>query len=71
MQKSALFSWNLRDLIHGTIMTVGAAVIPLITESMSAKAWTFNWPDIWHTGAAAGFVYLSKQFLTGPPDAKQ
>jgi len=61
---SKQFWLNTRDLLQALIMTMIGAVVPIIAQSMTAKAWIFDWTTIWHTAAAAGFAYLVKKFFT-------
>jgi hypothetical protein len=35
-----------------------------VAQSISAKAWVFDWTTIWHTAVAAGFAYLVKNFFS-------
>ena len=58
--------WRLNVYDFGKALLVAAItpVVPIIAQSMSAKAWVFDWTTIWHTAAAAGFAYLVKNFFT-------
>lgn len=67
MKLSKFLSLNLQEFLNGLIMTVGAAVVAVIGPSIEDGKFIFDWTTIWHTAAAAGFVYLVKKFLTPTP----
>ena len=61
---SSFLSLNTQDLLKGLIMTVGGAVFTMVAQTIQNGQFTFDFIAIWHTGIAAGVVYLSKQFFT-------
>jgi hypothetical protein len=61
---SSFLSLNIQDFLKGLIMTIGCAVFAIIAESCQKGQFIFDFTAIWHTGLAAGVVYLSKQFFT-------
>ncbi len=59
-----LFKLGLRDVIQGAIMAGGGAAFGVISGSLNAGDFTFNWTAIWHAAMVATVVYLGKRFFT-------
>lgn len=64
MKFSDFLKINVFDLSKGLIVAALTAVIVLISDTISAGTWTFNWTHIWQTGVAAAVAYLMKQLVT-------
>jgi hypothetical protein len=56
---------NAADFLKGLVMAVGAAVLTVLSESINAGNFQFNWPDIWHIALATSVTYLIKNLFTG------
>ena len=61
---AGLYKLGLRDVIQGTIMAAGGAAFGVISGSIDAGTFTFNWTAIWHAAMVAAVVYLGKRFFT-------
>jgi len=55
---------NLKDLAKGLLVSVGSAVIGVITTSLQAGSLTFDWKQIGTIALAAALAYLGKNFFT-------
>lgn len=64
MKFSDFLKINVFDLSKGLIVAALTAVIVLISDTISAGTFTFNWTSIWQTGLAAAVAYLMKQLVT-------
>lgn len=64
MKISEYLKINVFDLTKGLIVASLTAIIVLISDTISAGTWTFNWTNIWQTGVAAAVAYLMKQLVT-------
>lgn len=66
MQKitSRFLTLNTQDFLKGGIVSVGSAVFAFVAESINKGQFTFDFTTIWHTAAAAGITYLSKNLFT-------
>lgn len=64
MNLSDFFKINVFDLSKGLIVATLTAIVVLISDTISAGTFTFNWTNIWHTGVAAAVAYLMKQLVT-------
>lgn len=64
MNLSDFFKINVFDLTKGLIVAALTSVVVLISDTISAGTFTFNWTNIWQTGVAAAVAYLMKQLVT-------
>ena len=64
MKISDYLKINLFDLTKGLIVAAFTSIVVLISDTIAAGTWTFNWTGIWQTGVAAAVAYLMKQLVT-------
>lgn len=64
MKISEYLKLNIFDLVKGLVVASFTAIVVLISDTISAGVFTFNWTNIWHTGLAAAVAYLMKQLVT-------
>jgi hypothetical protein len=63
------YSLKVKDFLKGLLMAVGTPVLLIIQQSIAAGSLTFNWQQIGMVAAAAGLLYLTKNYFTD--DVKQ
>lgn len=64
MMLSQFLKINVFDLVKGLIVASFTAIIVLISDTIAAGTWTFNWTHVWQTGVASAVAYLMKQLVT-------
>ncbi len=61
---SSMFSLKTKDFLRALLIAMVAPIIPIITNSLSAREFTINWHNIISTSVGAGLAYLGKNFFT-------
>jgi hypothetical protein len=55
---------NVKDFIKGLIVSVISAVLTIISTTVQAGNFTFDWKQIGIVALTAGVAYITKNFLT-------
>lgn len=60
---SEQFKLQSRDFFWGAILAVGAAIVPIIQESITKGDLTFDWKSIGVTASGTFVAYVAKKFF--------
>ena len=64
---SKFLSLSQSDLVKGFIYAIVGAIYGVISGSIAANVFMFDWTSIWHAALTAGVGYLGVKFFTPSP----